>query len=64
VQWDAGRLDERVKARALQVIAGGIDFRWADSEFREQRRAVLEALGVRLNSPPPPAVPMGELPDA
>lgn len=63
VQWDAGRLDERVKARALKVIAGGVDMRWEDSEFAEQRRAVLAELGTRLGTPPPPAVPLDRLPD-
>src|SRR5262245_44275104 len=64
VQWNAGRLDARVKRRALQVIAGGVDFRWQDSEFAEQRRAVLAELGAKLGTPPPPAVPLGELPDS
>jgi hypothetical protein len=63
VQWDAGRLDARVKRRALKVIAGGVDFRWQDSEFAEQRRAVLAELGAKLSAPPPPAVPVGQLPE-
>lgn len=63
VQWDVGRLDKRVKARVFEVIAGGIDFRWEDSELAEQRRAVLTELGAKLNTPPPPATPVGRLPD-
>ena len=62
VQWEAGRLDKRIKARALKVIANGVDFRWQDSEFAEQRRAVLAELGARLNTPPPPAVPLDQFP--
>ena len=63
VQWDAGRLDKRIKTRALQVIASGVDFRWQDSKFAEQRQAVLAELGTKLNTPPPPAVPVDQLPD-
>lgn len=61
---DAGRLDKRVKARALKIVAGGPDLRWQDDELAEQRRAVLTELGAKLSSPPPHAVPLGELPDA
>ena len=63
-QWDSGSLDNRIKTRALKVIAGGVDFRWRDSKFREERRAVLAELELKLNSPPPPAVPLDELPEA
>ena len=64
VQWETGRLDERIKTRALKIIADGVDFRWQDSEFMEQRRAVLAELGAKLNTPPPPALPLDKLPDA
>jgi Domain of unknown function (DUF4259) len=60
-QWDAGRLDKRIKRRALKIIAEGIDFRWQDSEYREQRQAALEQLGIKLNSSPPPAKPLTDL---
>lgn len=63
-QWEAGRLDKRIKRRALKVIAGGVDFRWQESAFAVQRRAVLAELGVRLNTPPPSAVPLDKLTDA
>lgn len=63
VQWEVGRLDKRIKTRALKVIAGGVDFRWQVSEFAEQRRTVLAELGARLNTPPPPAVPLDQLPE-
>jgi hypothetical protein len=63
VQWEVGRLDKRIKARALKVIAGGVDFCWQDSEFAEQRRAVLTELKARLAAPPPPAVPVDRLPE-
>lgn len=63
VQWDVGRLDKRIKDRALKVIAGGIDFRWDESEMAEQRRIVLAELGAKLNTPPPPAVPLSEMPE-
>lgn len=63
-QWDAGRLDKRIKARALKLIAAGVDFRWQDTEYLDQRRAVLAELGAKLNTPPPPPVPLDQLPDA
>jgi hypothetical protein len=40
-----------------------VDFRWQHGGFAEQRRAVLAELGGRLNTPPPPAVPVAELPE-
>jgi hypothetical protein len=62
-QWEAGHLDPRIKSQALQVIADGVDFSWQDSRYSEQRRAVLAELGVKLNSQPPPPVPVEQLPD-
>lgn len=64
VQWDTGRLDQRIMSRAIKIIAGGVDFRWQESEFAEQRRAVLAELGAKLNTPPPSVVPLHKLPDA
>ncbi len=66
VQWEIGRLDKRIKTRALQIIAGGVDFRWAEREFqvRERRRLELANLGAKLNTPPPLALHMDKLPDA
>src|SRR5262245_4761354 len=52
-QWEAGRLDPRIKRRALKIIAQGVDFRWQDSAQREQRRAELAELATKLNQPPP-----------
>lgn len=60
-QWDAGRLDKRIKNRALKIITDGVDFRWQDTEFREQRQAVLAELATKLNTPTPPAVPLDKL---
>src|SRR4051812_31713266 len=52
-QWEVGRLDPRIKKRALKIIDRGVDFRWADnSEHRDHRRTVLEELAAELNRRP------------
>lgn len=55
VQWRLGRLQEAVKSEALAVIEGGSDLaRWSeDKKLEAKRRAVLERLKVRLNTPQP-----------
>jgi hypothetical protein len=53
-QWQAGRLDPRIKKQALQLLSQGVDFRWLDSEYREQRQEVLEKLAAKLKRRPPP----------
>ena len=60
-QWSAGRLDSRIKKRALKIIEQGIDFRWEDSDRREQRRVVLQELAAQLHRPSPPTKPIAEL---
>jgi hypothetical protein len=60
-QWNAGRVDRRIKSRALKIIQAGVDERWVGSKLQEQRRAVLAALAARLHSPPPPKVPLEAL---
>jgi hypothetical protein len=51
-QWRCGRLLERVKAKALDIIDTGIDLkRWSGDA---KRRAVLETTRAQLLSPPPP----------
>jgi hypothetical protein len=61
-QWEAGRLDPRIKKRALKIIEQGVDFRWRDNdEFQEKRRQVLQALGAKLQSPPPAPRALEEL---
>lgn len=62
-QWEAGRLDPRIRKRALAIIDEGVDFRWQDSEYAGQRRAVLTELGARLVREPPPPRPVEELED-
>lgn len=58
-QWRLGRLEERVRDRALQVIADGADLRrWEDettNALARKRRAALEQLRQQLLTPPPPA---------
>lgn len=56
-QWKLGRLEDRVRDRALAVIEGGADLRrWPEgSSDRRAREAVLENLRSTLRSPPPPA---------
>jgi hypothetical protein len=58
-QWQFGRLEARVKSRALKIIADGSSLgRWSEeggARALRQRKAVLEKLGARLRSPQPPA---------
>jgi hypothetical protein len=58
-QWQCGRLEARVKARALKIVADGSSLaRWSEegnARALRQRKAVLEKLGARLRSPQPPA---------
>ena len=60
-QWEAGRLDSRIKKRALRIIERGADFRWDVDEYREQRIAVLNDLAAMLNRVAPPPKPINEL---
>jgi hypothetical protein len=56
-QWKYGRLEPRVKARALKIIDSGRDLearQHADARFLKQRRRLLEQLRQQLASPPPP----------
>jgi hypothetical protein len=54
-QWELGRLDVRVRKRALALIASGEDLeRWADDPAgKRRRRALLEELRKKLLGPPP-----------
>ncbi len=57
-QWKLGRLEDTVKARALQVIEDGTDLRgWeedATPQVVRKRRAALDKLREQLLSPQPP----------
>lgn len=54
-QWELGRLAAGVKTRALRIISSGLDDRrWIGSPLRGKRRAVLEQLLRRLQSPAGP----------
>ena len=56
-QWRCGRLEERVKGRALQIIESQADLeRWkqaGDRNALRKRTAVLEHLRTQLTSPQP-----------
>lgn len=54
-QWQCGRLEERVKQKAIEVIDSGADLiRWSDEpKLSLKRRAVLDKLRSRLLSPQP-----------
>jgi hypothetical protein len=54
-QWKCGRLEARVREKALEVIASGSDLRrWADDpELLRKRKAVLAKLEEQLRSPQP-----------
>jgi hypothetical protein len=55
-QWKCGRLEEKVKKRAIEIIEDGSDLRkWEDEpKSLEKRRQVLLKLREQLNSPQPP----------
>jgi hypothetical protein len=56
-QWACGRLEDRVKAKAMKVIANDSSLgRWSegrDSKMLKQRRAALARLRDQLQSPQP-----------
>jgi hypothetical protein len=53
-QWRCGRLEGRVKDRALEIIDAGADLtRWEDEPLKRKRKIVLQKLRVQLLSPPP-----------
>ncbi len=54
-QWQCGRLEERVKQRAIEVIDSGVDpMRWSDEpKLSIKRQAVLDELKFQLLSPQP-----------
>ncbi|PXX93824.1 hypothetical protein DIT71_03230 [Marinobacter vulgaris] len=55
IQWKLGRLEERIKEKAIEVINSGCDLdRW-DGKDKEKRKIVLEKVKVQLESPQPVA---------
>src|SRR5512142_3592223 len=54
-QWKCGRLESRIRDKALEVIANGSDLRrWADKlKLLTRRKLVLAKLEEQLRSPPP-----------
>lgn len=54
-QWKCGRLETRVREKALEIIAGGLGLqRWTeDPKLLQKRKAVLAKLEEQLRSPPP-----------
>lgn len=55
-QWKCGRLEDRVREKALQVIDNGSALRpWRGKKLERKRSAVLEAARRQLLSPQPPA---------
>ncbi len=54
-QWDYGRLDSRVKAKALTSIKQcKKDGRWSGSRLEQKRFSVLERIAQNLQATPPP----------
>jgi hypothetical protein len=55
-QWQCGRLESRVKSKALKIIEEGSDLRrWRDNpKLLKKREAVLAKLQAQLLSPQPP----------
>ena len=53
-QWKCGRLEERVKARALAAILDGSAIEpWREGKTEKKRRAVLDKVQAQLQSPQP-----------
>jgi len=60
-QWSCGRLEERVKAKALAVIENGsalAQWRGSGNKVERKRQAVLDATRKKLESPQPVARPI------
>lgn len=59
-QWKCGRLETRVRDKALEIIAGGSGLqRWTeDPKLFKKRKAVLAKLEEQLRSPPPAEKPI------
>src|SRR5579864_4732965 len=58
-QWSCGRLEERVKAKALAVIENGLAIgEWRGGKLERKRQAVLDTTRKKLESPQPPARPI------
>jgi hypothetical protein len=53
IQWKLGRLEERVRQKAVEVIESGCNLdRW-EGKYREKRVVVLDKLRDQLDSPQP-----------
>jgi len=58
-QWGCGRLEERVKAKALGVIEDGSALsEWRGGKLERKRQVVLDATRKKLESPQPEARPI------
>jgi hypothetical protein len=54
-QWKCGRLEDRVKAKALAAIDDGSALRpWLAGKFERKRKSVLDAVRQQIESPQPP----------
>jgi hypothetical protein len=58
IQWKYGRLEQRVKTKALQCIQRGGDVESFPPNLQKRRTKVLEKIRVQLESPPPPEKPV------
>lgn len=54
-QWKLGRLEERVKRKALEVIDSGCSLERWEGKDREKRKRALDKLRDQLHSPQPEA---------
>lgn len=57
-QWKYGRLEPRVKSKALKFIKAGGDVAFYPPKFQERRRKVLDRVRSHLESPQPPEKPV------
>lgn len=53
-QWQYGRLEPRVKSRALAILKKGGDLPWYSRDGQNRRRKTLAVVQSRLESTPPP----------
>ncbi len=57
-QWQYGRLEPRVKAKAVKIIKNGGDVDAYPAAQQARRKRVLEKVRLRLESPQPPEKPV------
>ena len=52
-QWNIGRLEKKVKDKAISIITSGADLERWEGQSRKQRKKVLEKTKDKIESPQP-----------